>query len=81
VNLEKLVTTAGETAPALVTMQGLTAPDAENEQAVCHERGQKRAYAVWEVESRPEGRQLDHWTKAELELYAMRSTPATAVES
>jgi uncharacterized protein (TIGR02271 family) len=76
VNLEKLVTTAGETAPALVTMQGLTAPDVESEQAVCHERVQKRAYALWEVEGRPEGRQLDHWTKAELELYAMRSTPA-----
>ena len=30
----------------------------------------KRAYALWEVEGRPRGRDLDHWLRAEAELEA-----------
>jgi flagellar biosynthesis regulator FlaF len=29
---------------------------------------QERAYQIWEEEGRPNGRSLDHWTKAEQEL-------------
>ncbi len=28
----------------------------------------KRAYAIWEVEGRPNGRQIEHWLRAEAEL-------------
>jgi molecular chaperone DnaK (HSP70) len=35
-----------------------------------HERVRELAYRLWEVEGRPEGRQLDHWTQAELEVAA-----------
>ena len=61
-------------------MQGLTTTGAENEQAVFHQRVQERAYALWQEEGRPEGRQFDHWAQAELEVYAT-PTAATAVES
>lgn len=30
----------------------------------------KRAYALWEWEGRPTGRDLDHWLRAEAELEA-----------
>jgi hypothetical protein len=29
---------------------------------------QERAYAIWEEEARPEGRQVDHWLRAEAEI-------------
>jgi molecular chaperone DnaK (HSP70) len=35
-----------------------------------YQRVQERAYRLWEVDGRPEGRQLDHWTQAELEVSA-----------
>ena len=35
----------------------------------------KRAYAIWEREGRPHGRDFDHWLKAERE---MKSGAATA---
>jgi hypothetical protein len=63
-----------------VEKQGLTTTSAKNEQAVFHQRVRELAYALWEAQGRPEGRQLDHWTQAELEVYAM-PTDATAVES
>lgn len=34
------------------------------------ETTQKRAYAIWENEGRPEGRQLDNWEQAARELSA-----------
>jgi molecular chaperone DnaK (HSP70) len=46
------------------------ASEAENARAIFHRRIQERAYALWEVQGRPEGRQLDHWAQAELEAYA-----------
>jgi hypothetical protein len=61
-------------------MKGLTTTSTENDQASFYQRVQERAYALWEADGRPEGRQLDHWTQAELEVHAM-PTAATAVES
>jgi hypothetical protein len=31
----------------------------------------KRAYALWEFEGRPHGRDVDHWLKVEAELAAL----------
>ena len=36
----------------------------------------QRAYAMWEQEGRPDGRNLDHWLTAENELSV--SSPATS---
>ena len=33
----------------------------------------RRAYAIWEQEGRPHGRNLDHWLKAERELNGQTS--------
>ena len=33
-----------------------------------HERIQRRAYALWEQEGRPEGQADDHWRQAEAEV-------------
>lgn len=30
----------------------------------------KRAYAIWEREGRPKGREVEHWLRAEAELAA-----------
>jgi hypothetical protein len=38
----------------------------------------KRAYAIWEVEGRPSGRDLDHWLRAEAELQGSRLRTASA---
>ena len=32
-----------------------------------------RAYAIWEAEGRPEGRELEHWVQAELDVTAERA--------
>jgi hypothetical protein len=34
------------------------------------ENTQRRAYAIWENEGRPEGRQVQNWEQAARELYA-----------
>ena len=34
----------------------------------------ERAYAIWEQEGRPEGRQWDHWLRAASELAARSGT-------
>ena len=34
----------------------------------------ERAYAIWEEEGRPEGRDLDHWLRAEADLDLSSST-------
>lgn len=33
-----------------------------------YEEISKRAFEIWEKEGQPEGRELDHWLKAEQEL-------------
>ncbi|RBP06249.1 DUF2934 family protein [Roseiarcus fermentans] len=33
-------------------------------------RIQRRAYQIWEEEGRPQGRSLEHWTRAEQDLRA-----------
>jgi Protein of unknown function (DUF2934) len=45
--------------------------------AVCSGGGQpreqairERAYQIWEEESRPAGKELDHWLRAEMEIIA-----------
>ena len=35
----------------------------------------ERAYAIWEQDGRPEGRSLDHWSRAEAEI-SIEQTPA-----
>lgn len=35
----------------------------------------KRAYAIWEREGRPDGRDFDHWLAAERELEATTDRP------
>lgn len=35
---------------------------------------QKRAYAIWEEEGRPEGLHQDHWNQAENELNASQTS-------
>jgi hypothetical protein len=37
------------------------------------ERIQRRAYELWEIEGRPEGRAQVHWHQAELEITRARS--------
>lgn len=34
----------------------------------------KRAYAIWEQEGRPKGREMEHWLRAEAELKAPKPT-------
>jgi hypothetical protein len=39
---------------------------------------QRRAYAIWEVEGCPEGRDREHWDQAERELSAARAAGQSA---
>ena len=36
----------------------------------------ERAYALWEQEGRPEGREWDHWVRAASEVVSPTSEPA-----
>jgi len=36
----------------------------------------KRAYAIWEIEGRPTGRELDHWLRAQAEVQARKAAVA-----
>jgi hypothetical protein len=38
----------------------------------------ERAYAIWEEEGRPEGREWDHWVRASREILARMPAPAQA---
>ncbi len=40
-----------------------SAPDAETLESI-----RRRAYALWEQDGRPEGRELSHWLQAEHEI-------------
>lgn len=40
-----------------------------------------RAYALWEEEGRPHGRDADHWAAAEAELFGDAAKPAAAPEA
>jgi Protein of unknown function (DUF2934) len=37
----------------------------------------ERAYAIWEREGRPDGKDLDHWLRAEAELIAATERQAS----
>lgn len=39
-----------------------------------HKQVAERAYALWESEGRPHGRDLDHWRQAECEIMASGTT-------
>ena len=36
-----------------------------------------RAYALWESEGKPQGRDLDHWLQAEAEIMGARETASS----
>jgi hypothetical protein len=38
-----------------------------------HKQVEERAYALWESQGRPHGRDLDHWRQAESDLMAANS--------
>lgn len=44
-------------------------------------RIQQRAYQIWEQENRPEGRQLEHWCRAEWELATAAPDPLAPAEA
>ena len=56
-----------ETEPAVVA--GISSGEGQSmrEQAV-----RERAYAIWEQEGRPDGKDLDHWLRAEAEILGHR---------
>lgn len=37
---------------------------------------QRRAYAIWESEGRPDGRHDDHWRRAAEEMHGLEDMPA-----
>jgi hypothetical protein len=39
---------------------------------------QRRAYAIWEHEGRPEGRHDEHWRRAAEEMHGLEDAPANA---
>jgi len=41
----------------------------------------KRAYAIWELEGRPSGKDLDHWLRAETEFAAAQHLQPVKVET
>jgi len=48
--------------------------DAGPSSSVTHEEIALCAYYIWEAEGRPEGRAIDHWLQAELQLRATRTS-------
>jgi hypothetical protein len=54
--------TTPQTEPAVVAAISSADP-AAREQAI-----RERAYAIWEEEGRPQGRDVDHWLRAETEI-------------
>ncbi len=52
-----------QTEPEVVAAVSSGEGHATREQAI-----RERAYAMWEDEGRPDGRELDHWHRAEAEI-------------
>ena len=44
------------------------------------EQIRQRAYAIWEEEGRPSGRDIEHWLKAEREVTASNPGPASKLK-
>jgi hypothetical protein len=40
------------------------------------ERIRERAYQIWEIEGRPDGRDREHWLRAEAECRVVKTNPA-----
>jgi hypothetical protein len=53
-------------------------PETEPRAEVQRQQIAKRAYALWEQEGRPDGRDLDHWLQAEAELTSSADGPLDA---
>jgi hypothetical protein len=43
-------------------------------------RIRERAYAIWEAEGRPEGKEVEHWLRAEAEVAAEERDAAAEAE-
>ena len=56
-----------ETEPTVVAAIASGEGQSLREQAI-----RERAYAIWEQEGRPDGKDLDHWLRAEAEIIAQR---------
>ena len=52
-----------ETKPAVVAAISSGEGQSTREEAI-----RERAYAIWEGEGRPDGKDLDHWLRAETEI-------------
>jgi hypothetical protein len=53
----------------MVVARGIMSP--EQEQAI-----RARAYAIWEEEGRPDGKDVEHWLRAESEITSARDNVA-----
>jgi hypothetical protein len=68
---QKVVTSTAatqQTEPEVVAAISSGDGHATKEQAI-----RERAYAIWEERGRPEGHHLDHWLRAEAEIYLSSS--------
>ncbi len=45
-----------------------------------HTEISQRAHSFWELEGRPNGRDLDHWLRAEAEFNAIQNSPSEKLE-
>ena len=54
-----------QTEPPVVAAISSGEGESTGEQAI-----RERAYAIWEQEGRPDGKDLDHWLRAEAEIIA-----------
>jgi hypothetical protein len=45
-----------------------------------HTEISQRAHSFWELEGRPNGRDLDHWLRAEAEFNAIQNSPIEKLE-
>jgi hypothetical protein len=68
-NLVTSTAAAQQTEPEVVAAISSGDEQIANEQAI-----RERAYAIWEVQGRPEGRHLDHWLRAEAEINTSSSS-------
>ncbi len=43
-------------------------PNRQTDRETAKQAVAQRAYAIWEAEGRPDGREVDHWLRAEAEV-------------
>jgi hypothetical protein len=66
------------TATTQQTEPEVVAAIASGDPAMREQAIRERAYAIWEEEGRPEGRHLDHWLRAEVEVGYAGKEPGSA---